>query len=28
VRLENMYLITENGCEDLCPSDVELFRCG
>lgn len=28
VRLENMYLITEDGCEDLCPGDVELIRCG
>jgi Xaa-Pro dipeptidase len=28
VRLENMYLITENGCEDLCPGEVELYQCG
>lgn len=28
VRLENMYLVTESGCEDLCPGDVELLRCG
>jgi Xaa-Pro aminopeptidase len=28
VRLENMYLITETGCTDLCPGNVELFRCG
>lgn len=28
VRLENMYLITDSGCEDLCPGDVKLLRCG
>jgi Xaa-Pro dipeptidase len=28
VRLENMYLITENGCEDLCGGDVALVVCG
>ena len=28
VRLENMYLITDNGCEDLCPGTVELVQCG
>jgi Xaa-Pro dipeptidase len=28
VRLENMYLITENGCEDLCSGEVELPVCG
>lgn len=27
VRLENMYLITEHGCEDLCPGDVVLHEC-
>jgi Xaa-Pro aminopeptidase len=27
VRLENMYLITESGREDLCPGDVELYVC-
>jgi Xaa-Pro aminopeptidase len=27
VRLENMYLITEKGCEDLCPGEVELHEC-
>jgi Xaa-Pro aminopeptidase len=27
VRLENMYLITESGCEDLCPGQVELYVC-
>jgi Xaa-Pro aminopeptidase len=28
VRLENMYLITESGCENLCPGDIQLVRCG
>ena len=28
VRLENVYLITDDGCEDLCPGEVELLRCG
>ena len=28
VRLENMYLITADGCEDLCAGEVELHRCG
>jgi Xaa-Pro dipeptidase len=28
VRLENMYLVTEDGCEDLCPGAVTLERCG
>jgi Xaa-Pro dipeptidase len=28
VRLENMYLVTEDGCEDLCPGEVELHICG
>ena len=28
VRLENMYLITEDGCENLCPGDIKLIRCG
>jgi Xaa-Pro aminopeptidase len=28
VRLENMYLITDSGCEDLCPGDLTLDRCG
>jgi len=28
VRLENMYLITEDGCEDLCPGEVILHECG
>jgi Xaa-Pro aminopeptidase len=28
VRLENMYLITDSGCEDLCPGEVTLQRCG
>jgi len=28
VRLENMYLITENRCENLCPGDIQLVRCG
>ncbi|MEO2047623.1 MAG: Xaa-Pro peptidase family protein [Pirellulales bacterium] len=28
VRLENIYLLNENGCEDLCPGEVELYRCG
>ena len=28
VRLENIYLITADGCEDLCPGDVQLLRCG
>lgn len=27
VRLENMYLITETGCEDLCPGEVRLIEC-
>ena len=27
VRLENMYLITDTGCEDLCPGEVELIVC-
>lgn len=28
VRLENMYLITATGCEDLCPGEVVLHVCG
>lgn len=28
VRLENMYLITETGCEDLSPGEIELLVCG
>ena len=28
VRLENMYLITETGCENLCPGELELPQCG
>lgn len=28
VRLENIYLITKNGCEDLCTDEIELLRCG
>jgi Xaa-Pro aminopeptidase len=28
VRLENMYLITKDGCEDLSPGDIELTVCG
>jgi Xaa-Pro aminopeptidase len=28
VRLENMYLITEEGCEDLCADEIELLVCG
>jgi len=28
VRLENMYLITIDGCEDLCPEEVVLHECG
>jgi Xaa-Pro aminopeptidase len=28
VRLENMYLITSDGCENLCPGELELHRCG
>ncbi|MCC6492788.1 MAG: aminopeptidase P family protein [Pirellulales bacterium] len=27
VRLENMYLITPDGCEDLCPAVGELYEC-
>jgi Xaa-Pro aminopeptidase len=27
VRLENMYLITEKGCEDLCPGEISLTVC-
>jgi Xaa-Pro aminopeptidase len=27
VRLENMYLITESGCENLCPGKLELIVC-
>lgn len=27
VRLENMYLITDNGCVDLCPGEVRLLQC-
>ena len=28
VRLENMYLITEGGYEDLCPGEIDLVKCG
>jgi Xaa-Pro dipeptidase len=28
VRLENMYLITESGCEDLSPGEIDLLVCG
>jgi Xaa-Pro dipeptidase len=28
VRLENMYLVTADGCEDLCPGEVELHIYG
>lgn len=28
VRLENMYLITDDGCEDLCLGEIELQVCG
>jgi Xaa-Pro aminopeptidase len=28
VRLENMYLITETGCENLCPGEMQLVQCG
>lgn len=27
VRLENMYLVTNTGCEDLCPGDIKLAIC-
>jgi len=27
VRLENMYLITESGCENLCEGELELIAC-
>jgi Xaa-Pro aminopeptidase len=28
VRLENMYLITANSCENLCPGEMPLVQCG
>ncbi|HMP04776.1 MAG TPA: Xaa-Pro peptidase family protein [Lacipirellulaceae bacterium] len=28
VRLENMYAITADGCEDSCPGEIELHACG